>query len=196
MNAIVGNLGHFQAFLLYGVTGSGKTEVYLQAIAEVLARGQQALVLIPEIGLTPQTLARFESRFDVPFSILHSGLNDSERAHFWGLAQNGDGSHYFRHTIGIFTPCPQLGIIIVDEEHDASFKQQDGLRYSARDLAVFRAQQSKIPIVLGSATPSLESLYNCEQQKVLRAWIYSIVSIKPLPSTKLWTCDKNFASTA
>lgn len=158
--AITDCLGAFRPFLLEGVTGSGKTEVYLQAIAAALAEGKQTLVLIPEIGLTPQTASRFRQRFHVPVACLHSGLNDSERLMSWLEAANGSAGILISTRSGIFTPMPQLGLIIVDEEHDASYKQQDSLRYNARDLAIYRARQNHCPIVLGSATPSLESMHN------------------------------------
>ncbi|MCW8918759.1 MAG: primosomal protein N' [Gammaproteobacteria bacterium] len=150
----------FQVSLLDGVTGSGKTEVYLQAIAAVLAQGRQALVLIPEIGLSPQLVSRFARRFAVPIALLHSGLSDGERLSAWQLAAKGEAEIIIGTRSAIFTPMKQPGLIIVDEEHDGSFKQQDGFRYSARDVAVVRARQLNIPIVLGSATPSLESLHN------------------------------------
>jgi primosomal protein N' (replication factor Y) (superfamily II helicase) len=150
----------FTVFLLDGITGSGKTEVYLQAIARNIAAGQQALVLIPEIGLTPQTIARFEERFACPVASLHSGMNDRERLDAWLMAKQGIARIVVGTRSAIFTPMPELGLIIVDEEHDASFKQQEGFRYSARDLAVKLASQLNIPIVLGSATPSIDSLHN------------------------------------
>lgn len=150
----------FQVSLLDGATGSGKTEVYLQAIAQVLDRGKQALVLVPEIGLTPQTLQRFQRRFAVPIVALHSGLNDRERLDAWIQARAGQARIIIGTRSAIFTPLNEPGIIIVDEEHDASFKQQDGFRYSARDLAVVRANRLNIPLLLGSATPSLETLNN------------------------------------
>lgn len=153
----------FSCQLLHGVTGSGKTEVYLQAIAASLARGQQALVLVPEISLTPQTIKRFEARFQVPIAALHSGLKDSERLHSWFAALTGHARIVIGTRLSVFAPLSQLGIIIIDEEHDASFKQQSGFRYSARDLAIMRAHIEKIPVVLGSATPSLESLHNAWQ---------------------------------
>jgi primosomal protein N' (replication factor Y) len=153
----------FQVSLLDGVTGSGKTEVYLQAIAAVLAQGRQALVLIPEIGLSPQLVSRFSRRFAVPIAQLHSGLSDGERLTAWQLAAKGEAKIIIGTRSAIFTPMAQPGLIIIDEEHDASFKQQDGFRYSARDVAVVRARQLEIPIVLGSATPSLESLHNALQ---------------------------------
>ncbi|MGA9852943.1 MAG: primosomal protein N' [Gammaproteobacteria bacterium] len=155
-------LGNFQAFLLDGVTGSGKTEVYLEVMAEVVKRGRQALVLVPEIGLTPQLLARLRARFgDV--AMFHSGLNDGERLAAWIAARDGRAPVVIGTRSAVFVPLKKPGVIIVDEEHDASFKQQDGFRYSARDLAVVRAQRHAIPVVLGSATPSLESLHNAAQ---------------------------------
>lgn len=153
----------FQCYLLDGATGSGKTEIYLQAIANVLAEGKQALVLVPEIGLTPQTLQRFQRRFVVPVVALHSGLNDRERLDAWLQAKEGSARVIIGTRSAIFTPLKNPGILIVDEEHDASFKQQDGFRYSARDLAVVRAQRLDIPLIMGSATPSLESLHNAQQ---------------------------------
>lgn len=165
VQAIAKNLGTFQTFLLYGVTGSGKTEVYLQIIDQVLAAKQQALVLIPEIGLTPQTIERFQRRFKVSVVALHSGLTDRQRLNAWLMAKMGKAAIIIGTRSAIFTPLLKPGIIIVDEEHDLSFKQQDGFRYSARDLAVVRGRMEGIPIVLGSATPALESLYNAEQKR-------------------------------
>ncbi|HQQ62128.1 MAG TPA: primosomal protein N' [Pseudomonadales bacterium] len=152
--------GEFQASLLEGVTGSGKTEVYLQLIAKILARGEQAMVLVPEIGLTPQTVARFQRRFQCPVAVMHSGLADGARFASWRKTASGEAGILIGTRSALFTPLARPGIIIVDEEHDSSFKQQDGFRYSARDLAVLRAQRENIPVVLGSATPSLETLYN------------------------------------
>lgn len=150
----------FGCYLIEGTTGSGKTEVYLQAIEACLVAGRQALVLIPEIGLTPQTLARFEQRFNCSVVAIHSGLNDRERLQAWTMARAGQAGVVIGTRSAIFTPMAALGIIIIDEEHDLSFKQQDGVRYSARDLAVYRARQLDIPIVLGTATPALETLHN------------------------------------
>ncbi len=158
--AITDGLGQFKSYLLEGVTGSGKTEVYLQAIAQALREGKQTLVLVPEIGLTPQTVSRFRHRFGIPIAVLHSGLNDGERLQGWLEASTAAAGILIATRSGIFTPMPELGLIIVDEEHDASYKQQDSLRYNARDLAIFRARQIGCPIVLGSATPSLESISN------------------------------------
>jgi primosomal protein N' (replication factor Y) len=150
----------FTPILLEGVTGSGKTEVYLQAIQRCLETGKQALVLVPEIGLTPQTIARFKARFRVPVLALHSGLTDRQRLDAWLWAREGSARILIGTRSAIFTPLKAPGLIIVDEEHDGSFKQQDGFRYHARDLAIFRAREHDIPILLGSATPSLESLHN------------------------------------
>ena len=155
-------LGSFQTLLLEGVTGSGKTEIYLQSIAKVIERGGQALVLVPEIALTPQTLARFQRRF-TRTGMLHSALTDNERLQTWLKCRQGDFDIVLGTRSAIFTPYRNLQLIIVDEEHDSSYKQQDGLRYSARDLAAKRAQSLSIPLLLGSATPSFESLYNAKR---------------------------------
>ena len=152
----------FAAFLLDGVTGSGKTEVYLDAIAGCLARGKQALVLVPEIGLTPQALARFRARLGVPIHALHSGLNDNERARAWIAAARGQARVIVGTRSAVFVPLPEAGLIVVDEEHDGSYKQFDGIRYHARDFAIVRARALGVPVVLGSATPSLESLHNAQ----------------------------------
>lgn len=158
---ITGQLQGFGVWLLHGITGSGKTEVYLQSISAVLQQGKQVLVLVPEINLTPQLIQRFRQRFPaLPIVSLHSGLNDTERATHWLAAQRGDVAIVLGTRLAVFTPMPHLGLIVVDEEHDGSFKQQDGLRYSARDVAIYRARQQQIPIVLGSATPSLESYHH------------------------------------
>ncbi|UYG04311.1 primosomal protein N' [Halomonas sp. LR3S48] len=161
--AVHERLDGFHPCLLHGVTGSGKTEVYLQLIEAVVARGRQALLLVPEIGLTPQTLARFRSRFRVPVVALHSGLTDNERLDAWEAVASGRAPIVIGTRSAIFTPLARPGVIIVDEEHDGSFKQQEGLRYHARDLAVTRAKHHAIPLLLGSATPSLESLYHAER---------------------------------
>lgn len=179
--AIKQELHHYHCFLLKGVTGSGKTEVYFQAINEVLAQQKQALILVPEIGLTPQLLARFRERFQQSIAVIHSNLNESERQIAWQSAKEGRVQIIIGTRAAIFTPMPHLGLIIIDEEHDASFKQMDGVRYSARDTALMRAHQANIPIILGTATPSLESLYNCKQQK------YSLLELqhKALTDTPL-----------
>ena len=147
----------FNVWLLDGVTGSGKTEIYLQYIEEILKQGKQVLVLVPEIGLTPQTVERFNSRFNVRIDVLHSNLNDSERLQVWERARNGESAIVIGTRSALFSQFADLGLIILDEEHDGSFKQQDGWRYHARDLAVVLAQKMAIPIILGSATPSLEA---------------------------------------
>lgn len=152
-------------YLLHGITGSGKTEVYLRKIEDVLNAGKQVLLLVPEIGLTPQTLGRFTNRFAVSIEVIHSGLTDLERLSAWRNAISGTAKIVIGTRSAIFTPLQNLGLLVVDEEHDSSFKQQDGFRYSARDLAVMRGQLEKIPVILGSATPSLESLYNCKLDK-------------------------------
>lgn len=158
--ATVNSFDGFCCFLLEGVTGSGKTEVYLNLIKPVLEKGRQALVLVPEIGLTPQTINRFRHRFNVPVEVIHSGLNDSERLNAWLSARDKAAGIVIGTRSALLTPFSELGIIIVDEEHDASYKQQDSLRYHARDVAVMRANKEQIPIVLGSATPALETLHN------------------------------------
>lgn len=153
----------FACFLLHGITGSGKTEVYVHLMHDILRRGAQILLLVPEINLTPQLENYFHSRFpDVSLISLHSGLSEGERLHNWQQAQQGAAQIVLGTRLSVFAELPRLALIIVDEEHDSSFKQQDGLRYSARDVAVFRANQCGIPIMLGSATPSLESYHNAQ----------------------------------
>ncbi|WP_406732490.1 primosomal protein N' [Vibrio scophthalmi] len=158
--ATVNSSDGFACYLLEGVTGSGKTEVYLNLIKPVLEAGKQALVLVPEIGLTPQTINRFRKRFNVPVEVIHSGLNETERLNAWLSARDKAAGIVIGTRSALLTPFSDLGIIIVDEEHDSSYKQQDSLRYHARDVAVMRANKAQIPIVLGSATPALETLHN------------------------------------
>lgn len=160
--AAIAGCPSFQCFVLEGVTGSGKTEVYLRLSEQVLARGGQVLVLVPEIGLTPQLYQRFTARLPAPIAVLHSGLTDRERERHWRQAARGAARVLIGTRSAVFTPLPDLALIIVDEEHDPSFKQQDGFRYSARDLAVRRAQTRGCPVVLGSATPALETLRNAQ----------------------------------
>ena len=160
VDALRAALGTFRPFVLEGVTGSGKTEVYLRVIETVVALGLQALVLIPEIGLTPQLLARFHARLSCRVEALHSGLTDRERLSAWTHARNGTADVVVGTRSAVFAPLARPGLFIVDEEHDLSFKQQDGFRYSARDLAVVRARDAGTPVVLGSATPSLEAIDN------------------------------------
>ncbi|NIR61009.1 MAG: primosomal protein N' [Gammaproteobacteria bacterium] len=153
----------FRPWLLDGVTGSGKTEVYLRLIEQALAAGRQALVLVPEIALTPQLIRRFERRLAAPLVVLHSGLGEQERLSAWLAARAGRAPVVIGTRSAVFTPLAAPGVLIVDEEHDPSYKQQEGFRYSARDVAVVRARHLEVPVVLGSATPSLESLYNVER---------------------------------
>lgn len=166
VEAIVSALGSYQALLLWGITGSGKTEVYLHAIAAALARDTQALLLVPEIALTPQLESLVIARFPgVPLATLHSGLADGERARRWQAARRGEARIVLGTRLSVFTPLPDPGLIIVDEEHDTSFKQGEGFRYSARDLAIVRARQAGIPVVLGSATPALETWRNAADRR-------------------------------
>ena len=161
----------FSCILLHGITGSGKTEVYVHAMNRILQQGGQVMLLVPEINLTPQLENYFRGRLpDVELVSLHSGLSDDERMRNWLHAQSGRARIVLGTRLAVFAPLPRLALVIVDEEHDASFKQQDGLRYSARDVAIFRASQRDVPIVLGSATPSLESYYNAQsgRYKMLR----------------------------
>jgi primosomal protein N' (replication factor Y) len=167
VDAIAAAQGTYAPFVLHGVTGSGKTEVYLRAIAQVVARGEQALVLVPEISLTPQLVERFSARFGAPLAVLHSGLGDAERLQGWRAARSGAAPVVIGTRSAIFAPLARPGLIVVDEEHDASYKQQDGFHYSARDLALARAQRHAIPVVLGSATPSLESLQRVRAQRAV-----------------------------
>ena len=163
--AVGASFGQYQPFLLDGVTGSGKTEVYLALIEQVLAQGKQALLLVPEIGLAPQTVRRLRERLGVAVEVLHSNLAEGDRARAWLRARAGTARVILGTRSAIFTPLPQAGLIIVDEEHDGSYKQQDGFRYHARDLAVVRARALGVPVLLGSGTPSLESLANAEASR-------------------------------
>jgi primosomal protein N' (replication factor Y) len=176
--------GAFKAFLLHGITGSGKTEVYLRAIAEVVARGGQALALVPEIGLTPQLEARFRAAFpDACIAVQHSALEDTARTHAWLDAARGDAHIVLGTRLAVLSPLPRLGLVVVDEEHDASFKQQEGLRYSARDAAVLRAKRAGCPVVLGTATPSLETWQNA------RSGRYELIELpeRAVPGARLPT---------
>jgi primosomal protein N' (replication factor Y) len=157
---ILSSLQSFAVHLLHGVTGSGKTEVYLRSIAAAIAGGGQALVLVPEIALTPQLVERFRRRFTGAIAVLHSGLTGTERRDAWRSAHGGQARIVIGTRSAVFVSLPRLALIVVDEEHDASYKQHEGFRYSARDLAVLRAQRARVPILLGSATPSLETLEN------------------------------------
>jgi primosomal protein N' (replication factor Y) len=162
-------LGRYETFLLHGVTGSGKTEVYLHLIARALEKRQQALVLVPEIGLTPQLQQRFRAAFpDTRIALMHSALEDTARTAAWLDAARGDAGIVLGTRLAVLAPLPLLGLVIVDEEHDASFKQQEGLRYSGRDVAVYRAKLAGCPAVLGTATPSLETWHNWREGRYRR----------------------------
>lgn len=186
VNDISIKINEFGTWLLQGVTGSGKTEVYLRLISLLLQQGRQTLVLVPEINLTPQLEAIFLARFPAtPLVSLHSGLNPSERVNAWLRAQRGEAKIILGTRLAVFTPLPELGLIIVDEEQDTSFKQQEGLRYSARDVAIFRAKHANAPVILGSATPSLESYYNAISGRYLRLRLPSrAVKNATLPSVR------------
>jgi len=168
-----------------GITGSGKTEVYLALCEAMLADGKQILVLVPEIGLTPQLTQRFLQRLNANVVVLHSAMNDKQRYAAWHAAANKQAQLVIGTRSSIFTPLPDLGLIIIDEEHDGSYKQQDGFRYNARDLAILRAKNNNIPIVLGSATPSLESLNNINEQRYHAHFLRKRANKKPLPKIQL-----------
>ncbi|HEY4583426.1 MAG TPA: primosomal protein N' [Lysobacter sp.] len=185
IDAILASRDAFGAFLLDGITGSGKTEVYLHAIADCLARGRQALVLVPEIGLTPQTLARFRARLGVPVYALHSGLSDGERARTWAACLRGQARVVVGTRSAVFLPLPDAGLIVVDEEHDGSYKQLDGIRYHARDFAIYRASQLNVPIVLGSATPSMESLRNARTQRYTHLHLRKRAGVAKPPAVRV-----------
>ena len=190
----IDSVGDTGAHLLQGITGSGKTEVYLRLVERALQAGRQTLVLVPEIGLTPQTVGRFRERFDVELAVLHSGLSDKERALAWLQAARGQAGIVLGTRSAVFTPLARPGLIIVDEEHDGSFKQQEGFHYNARDLAVLRGQLESMPVILGSATPSLESLANAQRGRYgqgqlsrrpasLQRERYEIINTAQLPVT-------------
>lgn len=176
---------HFKCALLNGVTGSGKTEVYFSAMRTVLARGQQVLLLVPEIGLTPQLITRIQTNFKEAIAVLHSGLSDRERHLYWWYAREGSAKIIIGTRSAVFTPLKCPGLIVIDEEHDASFKQQDGVRYQARDVAVYRAKQLNIPIILGSATPSLESYHNALTDRYTLLRLTHRASAAALPTIEL-----------
>lgn len=175
----------FEVSLIHGVTGSGKTEIYLNLIKNALKTKQQILVLVPEIGLTPQLLRHFQQRLGVTPAIFHSGLTDTERLCSWRSARNGEAQVLIGTRSAIFIPFSCLGLIIVDEEHDSSYKQQESLRYSARDLAILRGKQKDIPVVLGSATPSVESLMHCREKTYRLIELPKRVGKAVLPKMKL-----------
>jgi primosomal protein N' (replication factor Y) len=175
----------FSPFLLYGVTGSGKTEIYLRAIEEVLAQGREAIVLVPEISLTPQLLSRFKDRFGENLALLHSGLGRGERHDQWRRIWKGEVKIAMGARSAIFAPFQNVGIIILDEEHDPSYKQEEKLKYHARDMAVVRAKQAEATLLLGSATPSLESFYNTEKGKFRLLNLPERIEGKPLPGVEV-----------
>lgn len=172
----------FKVFLLDGVTGSGKTEVYLRVIEKIINNGRQALVLVPEISLTPQTVARFQSRFSTHVAVLHSRLTDRKRLNAWLMAKQNLAPIIIGTRSAVFVPLPKLGMIILDEEHDLSFEQQSGLRYSARNVAIIRGKLENVPVILGSATPSLESLYNAQRKHYTRLQLPERAGIAIYPS--------------
>ena len=185
INEIVKNLESFNGFLLHGVTGSGKTEVYLNITEKVIQAGGQVLVLVPEIGLTPQMISRFEERIDGRVVAVHSQLNETQRQDAYLMAKNGDANVILGTRSAIFTPMPNLGLVVVDEEHDGSFKQQSNFRYSARDLSFMRAKFANVPLILGTATPSLETLKNVSEKKLTRLTLSSRPGEAILPDVHL-----------
>ena len=187
VNAVTEAANTFKPFLLHGITGSGKTEVYMQILQQTLADNDgQALVLVPEINLTPQLEARFRNRLPhLPLVSLHSNLGESERLQNWRLAQSGQARIIIGTRLAVFTPIPNLKIVMVDEEHDGSYKQQDSMRYHARDVAMVRAQRSKVPIVMGSATPALETWHNAQSGKYTLLSLHSrAVAQSALPNIR------------
>ncbi|MBI5255209.1 MAG: primosomal protein N' [Burkholderiales bacterium] len=178
---------HPKPMLLHGVTGSGKTEVYLRATEQVLARGRQALVLVPEINLTPQLEGRFAERFPGRRLVaMHSALTPAQRLSHWMTALLGEADIVLGTRLSVFAPLPRLGLVVVDEEHDPSYKQQEGARYSARDLAVYRAHLERVPVILGSATPSLESWQRAQEGRYLHVALSQRVGGGPLPRVRLF----------
>jgi len=183
--AIESHKNQHKVHVLNGVTGSGKTEVYLALCQSVLAAGKQVLILVPEIGLTPQLTQRFLERLNTSIVVLHSAMNDRQRYAAWHAAANNQAQMVIGTRSSVFTPLPELGLIIIDEEHDGSYKQQDGFRYNARDLAILRAKNHNIPIVLGSATPSLESLNNINEHRYEVHYLKQRANKKQLPRIQL-----------
>jgi len=185
VDAIQSHKNQHTVHVLNGVTGSGKTEVYLALCQSVLTAGKQVLILVPEIGLTPQLTQRFLERLNTSIVVLHSAMNDRQRYAAWHAAANNQAQMVIGTRSSIFTPLPELGLIIIDEEHDGSYKQQDGFRYNARDLAILRAKNHNIPIVLGSATPSLESLNNINEHRYEVHYLKQRANKKQLPRIQL-----------
>ena len=185
INEVLKSSSEFNGFLLHGVTGSGKTEVYLNITERLLKTGKQVLVLVPEIGLTPQMISRFKERIEGQVVAVHSQLNDTQKQDAYLLAKNGDAKVILGTRSAIFTPIPNLGLVIVDEEHDNSFKQQSNFRYSARDLSFMRAKFANVPLILGTATPSLETLKNVIEKKLARLTLTSRPGEAMMPSIDL-----------
>ncbi|MFW5879104.1 MAG: replication restart helicase PriA, partial [Myxococcota bacterium] len=177
--------GSYSPFLLHGVTGSGKTEVYLRLISSALETGRGALVLVPEIALTPQLAGRFRARFGDSVAVLHSGLSEGERHDEWWRLRKGEAWVAVGVRSAVFAPVPELGVVVVDEEHDASFKQEEGLRYQARDLALVRGREAGAVVVLGSATPSMESLHNARSGRFGLLGLPCRVEGRPLPQIEV-----------
>jgi primosomal protein N' (replication factor Y) len=193
--ALVAALGGFQAFLLHGVTGSGKTAVYLAAMQQALDRGLTSILLVPEIGLTPQSVGLLDAAFGEKVALLHSALTPEERSEQWRRIRRGDAPIVVGTRSAIFAPLPNLGLVLVDEEHDQSYKQEETPRYNARDVAVMRAKLAGAVVVLGSATPSLESWQNTAQGKYTRISISQRVMNRPLPEVELIDMRREFQAT-
>ena len=185
----------FVPFLLEGVTSSGKTEVYMRSIEAALTSGRNALLLVPEIGLTPAVAGQFFQRFGDQVAILHSAFSDSERAEQWRRIQRGAARVVVGTRSGVFAPVQQLGLVIVDEEHDGSYKQQETPRYHGRDVALVRAKEAGAVVVLGSATPSIESRYNAEAGKYIRLAMPERIAQRPLPRVEIVDMRQEFLET-
>ena len=192
IDEILKDQNNYHGFLLHGVTGSGKTEVYLNITQAVLDQGKQVLVLVPEIGLTPQMISRFESRLETRVVAIHSQLNETQKLDAYLMAKNTEAGVVLGTRSAIFAPMPNLGLIIIDEEHDGSFKQQSNFRYSARDLCFIRAKQANIPLVLGTATPSLEMLKNVIDKKITRITLTHRAGNATLPKVSLIDMRQHF----
>src|ERR1700733_12597271 len=188
-------LGGFHPFLLYGVTGSGKTAVYLAAMQQALDCGFSSILLVPEIGLTPQMAGLLDQAFGQRVALLHSALTPEERSEQWHRIRRGDAPIVVGTRSAIFAPVANLGLILIDEEHDQSYKQEETPRYNARDVAVMRAKLAGAPVVLGSATPSLESWQNSEAGKYKRITMAQRVNNRPLPAVELVDMRTEFQQT-
>ncbi len=196
LEKIIGAIGGFHPFLLYGVTGSGKTAVYLAAMQQALDRGLSAILLVPEIGLTPQTVGLLDQAFGERVALLHSALTPQERSEQWRRIRRGEAPIVVGTRSAIFAPAPNLGLILVDEEHDQSYKQEETPRYNARDVAVMRAKLAGAVVVMGSATPSLESWQNSARGKYTRIELLERVMNRPLPEVELIDMRREFQETA